>query len=248
MTEKTNSFDIEHSSVQIAPNASTQYTIQNFFGAEYTQQVLNARRCNQDATAEGAVTNMYYYSATKPCPIVNEVFRKAELAMCEKRLADDNVLCLYSEEHGVGVTTLLAQFAREHGENCVSYFYNGLDIMLLNPEIMERSIVEQLYWYVKGKDPSFNIQEVATAPITAIWQSVNRKIKNSSEPLYFVFDGFDDIPLEKMESVKRVLEKMFWGNGRFIFSGTKEKIKKLIPSSVKLTIHEHEILALSDAE
>ena len=248
MTENSNSFDIEHSSVQIAPNASTQYTIQNFFGAEYTQQVLNARRCGQDATAEGAVTNMYYYSATKPCPIVNEVFRKAELAMCEKRLADDNVLCLYSEEDGVGVTTLLAQFAREHGENCVSYFYNGLDIMLLNPEIMERSIVEQLYWYVKGKDPSFNIQEVESAPIEAIWQFVYRKIKNSSEPLYFVFDGFDDIPLEKMESVKRVLEKMFWGNGRFIFSGTKEKIKKLIPSIVKLTIHEHEILTLSDAE
>ena len=60
MTEKTNSFDIEHSSVQIAPNGSTQYTIQNFYGAEYSQQVLNAKRCSQDAIAEGAITNMYF--------------------------------------------------------------------------------------------------------------------------------------------------------------------------------------------
>lgn len=245
MAEETKSFDITGSSVQIAPNA--QYTVQNFYGVDYSKRILGDRPCNQEAIADGAIANMYYYSVTKPCAVTNEIFRKAELAMCEKRLAEDNVLCLYGED-GVGVTTILAQFAREHGENCVSYFYDGLDIMLLDPEIMEHSIVEQLYWYVKGKDASFNMREAESAPLTALWASVYRKIKRSDKPLYFVFDGFDNIPPEKLETVKRFLAMMIWSQGRFIFSGKKEKIRQLIPSNAKLTIHEHEILALSDAE
>lgn len=186
--------------MQILPNA--KYAIQNFYGAEYARKVLSNRPCNKEAIAESSILDMFYYSDTKPCPVSNEIIRKEILALCEKRLVEDNVLCLYGEE-GVGVSTVLAQFAREHGRNCMSYFNDGLDIMLMDADVMEHSVVEQLYWYAYGADELFDIRDAEKANITALWPSVYRKIKRSDKPLYFVFDGFDHVPPEKVESVKR---------------------------------------------
>lgn len=245
MQDGQNTFDIQHSNVQILPNA--KYAVQNFYGVEYARKVLCNRPCNKELVTEGTILDMFYYSDTKPCPVSNEIFRKEILALCEKRLTEDNVLCLYGEE-GVGVTTVLTQFAREHGRNCVSYFYDGLDIMLMDTDVMEHSVVEQLYWYANGTDELFDIRDAEKANITALWPSVYRKIKRSDRPLYFVFDGFEHIPSEKVESVKRFLEKMFWNNGRFIFTGKKENIKNIIPSSSKLSISEYEIIPFGDAD
>ena len=245
MSDEQNTFDIQHSSVQILPNA--KYAVQNFYGVDYAKKVLSNRPCNKESAAEGSILDMFYYSDTKPCPVSNEILRKEILALCEKRLVDDNVLCLYGEE-GVGVTTVLAQFAREHGQNSVSYFYDGLDIMLMDTDVMEHSVVDQLYWYAYGADEFFNGKDAENENIISLWPPVYRKIKRSDKPLYFVFDGFDNIPPEKVESVKRFLEKMFWNNGRFIFAGKKESIKNIIPSSSKLSISEYEIIPFGDAD
>lgn len=245
MSDEQNTFDIQHSNVQILPNA--KYAVQNFYGVEYARKVLGNRPCNKEYVVEGSILDMFYYSDTKPCPVSNEILRKEILALCEKRLADDNVLCLYGEE-GVGVTTVLSQFAKMHGDCCVSYFYDGLDIMLMDTDVMEHSVVEQLYWYAYGTEEFFDVRDAEKANITALWPSVYRKIKRSDKPLYFVFDGFDKIPPEKVESVKRFLEKMFWNNGRFIFTGQKENIKNIIPFCSKLSISEYEIIPFGDAD
>ena len=245
MTDEPNSFDIHNSNVQILPNA--QYAVQNFYGVEYVRKVLSNRPCNRDDIPEGTILDMYHYSDTKPCPVSNEIIRKSELSLCEKRLENDNVLCLYGEE-GVGVTTVLSQFARMHGDCCVSYFYDGLEIIRLDTAVMEDSIVEQLYWYACGGDDGFDIRNAQQVPISAMWPSVNRKIKRADKPFYFVFDGFDNIPAEKKESVRRFLEKLFWNNARYIFSGKKEKIKDIIPSNAKITYSEYEIIPFGDAD
>ena len=245
MADEHNTFNIQHSGVQILPNA--KYAVQNFYGVEYAKKVLSNRACNKKAIAESTILDMFYYSDTKPCAISNEIIRKEILALCEKRLADDNVLCLYGDE-GVGVTTVLAQFAREHGRNCVSYFCDGLDIMLMDTDVMEHSVVDQLYWYAYGADEFFDIRDAERENMISLWPSVYRKIKRSDKPLYFVFDGFDNIPPEKVEGIKRFLEKMFWNNGRFIFAGKKENIQNIIPSSSKLSISEYEIIPFGDAD
>lgn len=245
MAEETKSFDIANSSVQIAPNA--QYTVQNFYGADYLKTVMLNKQCFKDDALEGVVLDMYYYSDTKPCPVANEIIRKAELALCEKRLENDNVLCLYGDD-GVGVTTLLSQFAKLHGENCVSHFYDGLEIIRIDMNVMEQCIVSQLYWYVHGKDENYSADTASNLSIEALWLSVNRRIKASRKPLYFVFDGFDSIPLEKRESVKRFLERMYWNSCKFIFAGKKSDIKQLIPSTSKLSISEYEIITFGDAD
>lgn len=245
MKDESNTFDIQNGNVQIVPNA--KFAVQNFYGAGYAPKVLGNRACSKEDIPEGTILDMYYYSDTRPCPVSNEIIRKSELSLCEKRLENDNVLCLYGEE-GVGVTTVLSQFAKMHGDCCVSYFYDGLEIIRLDSTVMEGSVVDQLYWYAYGADEAFDIQNAQQVPIPALWPAVNRKIKRTSKPLYFVFDGFDNIPAEKKESVKRFLEKIFWNNGRYIFSGKKEKIKELIPSNTKITISEYEIINFGDAD
>lgn len=245
MTDEKDTFDIKHSNVQILPDA--KYAVQNFYGIEYAKKVLSNRPSNKEYAVNSTVLDMYFYSDTKPRAVSNEIMRQQILYLCEKRLINDNVFCLYGDE-GVGVTTVLAQFARTHSQNCVSYFYNGLDIMLMDTVVMENSISEQLFWYVNGANGLFDASHVENANITGLWLSVNRKIKRSNQPLYFIFDGFDNIPAEKVESVKHFLEKLFWDNGRFIFSGKKEAIQKIIPSNPKLSISDYEIVPFGEAE
>lgn len=203
--------------------------------------------CSDRKIPDGTVVNMYYYSDSRPEPVEHEIIRKAVLDLIENRLEDNNVLCLYGDD-GVGVTTLLSQFVQKNATHCVSYFYDGLSVMWLNPEVMEHSIVEQLYWFVFGSDEHFNRNDVQNHTLATLWTRVSRKIKNENRPLYFAFDGFDDLPMEKKESVKHLLANMDWSRGRFIFTGKKDKIKELLPADNNLSISEHEITPFEQAD
>ena len=246
MRDSKASVDIQNSAVQLLPDAKC--AIQNFYyGMDSSKRASLGKMCNEENIPEGTIADMYYYCDSRPNSVAHEIIRKAELELCVKRLEENDVLCLYGED-GIGVTTVLAQFAKLHGAHCVSYFYDEQNVMLLDPEVMERSIVKQLYWYVFGKDDDFNGKEAFDCPLTTLWTSVYRKIKNGNEPLYFVFDGFDKIPVGKKEGVKRFLANLIWGNGRFIFAGKKECVKDLLPSNNKLSISEYEIIAFGDAD
>lgn len=203
--------------------------------------------CSDRKIPDGTVVNMYYYSDSRPEPVEHEIIRKAVLDLIENRLEGNNVLCLYGDD-GVGVTTLLSQFVQKNATHCVSYFYDGLSVMWLNPEVMEHSIVEQLYWFVFGSDEHFNRNDVQNHTLATLWTRVSRKIKNENRPLYFAFDGFDDLPMEKKESVKHLLANMDWSRGRFIFTGKKDKIKELLPADNNLSISEHEITPFEQAD
>lgn len=245
MEEEKSTYKINGGNNQIAPNATK--VEQNFYGTDYLKSVMLNKECFNEDVPVGAILDMYFLSDTKPCPVSNEIVRKAELALCEKRLENDNVLCLYGDD-GIGVTTLLAQFAKKHGENCVSHFYDGLEIIRIDSNVMETCVVRQLYWYVYGKKDNYQISEASKFSIEALWFEVNRKIKHTGKPLYFVFDGFDHIPIEKRESVKRFLERMYWNSCKFIFAGKKNDIKQYVPSTSKLSISEYEIISFGDAD
>lgn len=245
MKESQSSTDIRNSAVQILPNA--QYAIQNFYGFESPNHESLSNMSSEERIPEGVVVNMYYYSDSRPDPVEHEIKRDAMLELIENRLCEYNILCLYGDD-GVGVTTVLSQFVQKHATHCVSYFYDGLSIMWLNPDVMEHSIVEQLYWFVFGGEEHFNRNDAQKHNLATLWTRVSRKIKNEKKPLYFAFDGFDDLPVEKKESVKRFLANMDWSRGRFVFTGKKEKIKELLPTDNKLSISEHEIAPFEQAD
>lgn len=236
---------------QVLPNAT--HAVQNvynntYIGKEYIGELLlQARMSETPIPQEGEVVDMYYYSYTHPQPVVNEIIRKAILELCEKRLSTDNVLCLTGEE-GIGLTTILAQFAKLHGAHCVSYFCNELEAMRWNPEVMEQEIVRQLYWYIQGTSANFNIATVDGVSIQSIYTKVLLEQKRRRQPLYFVFDGFDNIPSEKFENIKRIFDILPWAEGRFIFTGDTEKLKRLFPQTSKLQVSDYEVIRFVDAE
>ena len=48
-----------------------------------------------------------------------------------------------------------------------------------------------------------------------------------------MFDGFNNIPTEHIDSIKAMLLPLFnLENARFLFSGTKEEIKELLPEGI----------------
>lgn len=245
MKETPSFTDIQNSAVQVLPNA--QYAIQNFYGSASPGHGGQSNMCSEERLPEGTVVNMYYYSDSRPDPVEHEIIRKAMLELIEKRMEDNNILCLYGDD-GVGVTTVLSQFVQKHATHCVSYFYDGLSVMWLDPEVMERSIVEQLYWFVFGGDEHFNRNDARNHTLATLWTRVSRKIRNEKKPLYFAFDGFDDLPVEKKESVKHLLANMDWSRGRFIFTGKEKQVKELLPADNKLSVSEYEIIPFEQAD
>lgn len=245
MTDKQQ-IDINGGHTQVCPNASQ--AIQNIYiGKEYIHELLQARVSETASPTEGEIVDMYYFSCTHPLPIANEISRKAIIELCEKRLDTDNVLCLTGEE-GIGLTTILAQFAKLHSTHCVSYFCNDLESMRWNPEVMEQEIVRQLYWYIKGNSDDFDIATAEGITIQSIYTKVLLEHKRRKQPLYFVFDGFDNIPSEKFETIKRIFDSLPWAEGRFIFTGDAEKLRRLFPQNDKLRVSDYEVIRFVDAE
>lgn len=144
----------------------------------------------------------------------------------------------------MGLTTLLAQFARAHSGNCVCYFYDGFERIRLEPEIMEKSIVEQLNWFVNG----INYDKIPYRKITDIYSNVIRKLRQIGEPLYFVLDGFDKVPSENLEGIKRILGNLLWERARFIFTGDSTEILKFFSKSAQLDFYHNEIMCFGEAD
>lgn len=236
-------FDI-FGKAQINPSATQ--AVQNIFITAGTAANQMVHTCQPEVnTVNAQIYDMYYLSSTSPCPIENEIIRKQELKLCENRLEKDNILFLTGEED-IGLTTLLAQFARIHGNNCVSYFNTGLDLALLNPDYVEQDIATQLNRYVL--DSYDYVKDMECTSISSLNHRVMQKMKKEKAPLYFVFDGFDNIPEALVDGIRKIFEKLIWKKCRFIFTGDSDKIKQLIPDNKDLQCSEHQILPFSDSD
>jgi hypothetical protein len=230
-------FDVKGGSNQIVPNA--QEANQFFIG---DSAIMLAQQAS-DNIVDVNLTDMTCFSGTFPEKVEPELWREIHLTLCEDELKNNTVVCLIGEE-GVGTTTFLSQFARQHRDNCVSYFYNSFDIIQLNSEVMEHDITEQLYWYAtKSKCPP------EVKHITDVYSMVQRKLRQSQEGImYFVFDGFDKIPSEHMENICKLIEILRWEKARFLFSGKKEQIEDLFGKNRKLHISDVTLLRFSEAD
>lgn len=249
MSKNKVTFNISNNEEQIVSSTNKMVQTHVYIGNEYAEKVLNPNTCNtQDITMQTpVVVNMNYLSATMPNGVPNEIIRRNYLDYCEEGLKENNILCL-TGEYGVGVTTLLAQFARVHAQNCVSYFNNGLDRICLNPEVIERSIVEQLYWFAFSTDETFDYHKAANATIASLYTYVMLKIKQTNTPLYFVFDGFDDIPSETFDGIKRLFTNILWDKARFIFSGKIDSITRLFSTKTNIRFSQNEIMRFGEAD
>lgn len=233
-----NTFDIKGGNNQILPNA--QEANQYFIG---DSAIKLAQQQTKGEALEAQLMDMTHFSSTFPDEVAHELWREIHLSLCEDKLRDNTVVCLTGEE-GVGMTTFLSQFARKHGNNCVSYFYNSFDRIQLDSEVMEGDITEQLYWYAyKCNCPS------EVKHINDIYTKVMRQLRQSKDGvMYFVFDGFDDIPSEHKENICKLILKLQWEKAHFLFSGKKDQIEGLFKKTKKWSISEVPLLRFSEAD
>ena len=177
--------------------------------------------------------NMYLRCETRPKLRENLISRDQYLDLYDSQLEDNRVLCVAGEE-GVGVTTTLALFAKRHGDDCASYFNNGWSRHLLSPQTIVRSLLHQLELLnirSKAEKEAGETSEGEEKNLSPWIYKLSRRAKKKNY-LYFVFDGFDCIPTEYVDSIKAAIAPLFnIENGRFIFSGNKENIKQLLPEA-----------------
>lgn len=232
-----NTINVNDGTNQILPNAQEgkQYFIGDSaikLAQQEGKEVLNAQ-----------ITDMTYFSGTFPEKVEHELSREVHLSLCEEKLRDNTVVCLTGEE-GVGMTTFLSQFTRKHGNNCVSYFYNGFDRIQLDSEVMEGDITEQLYWFVNKCHCPSEVRHV-----NEIYTKVLRQLKQSKDGImYFVFDGFDDIPSEHRENICKLIEKLQWEKAHFLISGKISQIEGLFKQTKKWSIYEIPLVRFSEAD
>ena len=232
-----NTFDVKGGSNQMLPNA--QEANQYFIGDSAIKLAQQAK----GEAAQGQLVNMVFFSDTFPDKVEHELWRDIHLSLCEDKLKDNTVVCLTGED-GVGMTTFLSQFARKHCENCVSYFYNGFDRIQLDSEVMEGDITEQLYWYANQCNCPPEVKH-----INDIYTKVLRQLKQSKDGImYFVFDGFDDLPSEHKENICKLIEKLQWEKAHFLLSGKIEQIEGLFRQRKKWSISEVPLLRFSEAD
>ena len=154
--------------------------------------------------------------------------RDSELDQIESLLGDqlEKKVVFVPGQDGVGITTLLAMLAQRHPKHCVSYFNDGFSRYSLNPDIVEKSLVKQLYFYATNN----MLQEDVNVELGSIYLRILQKTKTT--PLFFIFDGFDDVPAEYEPGLRSLFEKLPWGNAKFVFSGEQGNFK-FLPSTKK---------------
>lgn len=178
---------------------------------------------------EAKIMDMFYRSETKPRIRERLISREQYLEFLEGQLEENRVLCVQGGE-GVGVTTTLALFAKRHGSHCVSYFNNGWSRYLLNPRVIASSLqlqLEQAKANVEDNDSEKNLT-------TWVYQ-LNKMTRGQNCYVFFVFDGFENLPVVFVDGIKSVLAPLFSvSNARFIFSGDAQNLKQLIPEGTPI--------------
>lgn len=178
---------------------------------------------------EAKIMDMFYCSETKPHIRERLILREQYLEFLEGQLEENKVLCVQGVE-GVGVTTMLALFAKRHGSRCASYFNNGWSRYLLNPKAIVSSLQSQLELTSSNTEDGDNEKNLTT------WvYRLNKMTRGKDCYFYFVFDGFDNLPAVFVDGIKSVLTPLFSvSNARFVFSGDAKNLKQLLPEGIVL--------------
>lgn len=179
------------------------------------------------------IVDLCYLSDTMPDIPEHAIPRDNYLDAIEQGLKDKSVFFLDAKE-GTGVTTTLSLFAHYHHYNCVSYFNNGLSKILLEPAIIEQSLIRQLYFFI-DRATVLTDEQTASLDLKGLYIQLRRKLRRSGETLYFVFDGFNDIPSQSKENIKNLMDTLPWDVAKFVFSGKYEEIKDFLPKKIKCT-------------
>jgi hypothetical protein len=126
---------------------------------------------------------------------------------------------------GLGKTTLLAQFARQHPDHTFSVFIKAASRFGYDPATVRYDLCCQLLWALR-RDASCKPEEADDGYLRKLLLELRRRARR--EAFYLVLDGLADIPDESIRSA--ILEMFPLGEGFcFLLSGDLD----LLPSHVR---------------
>lgn len=185
--------------------------------------------------------NMCSYSETMPNIPELYIPRDQYLDLFDEQFKENRVLCVTGAK-GVGVSTVLAFYVSRHSNTCVSYFNQGIYASTIRTRDFERSIVRQLMCYIDNSK-EYDDEE----PLSTCLYKVNRKLRNTNDFLYFVFDGLDSLSTAYADSVQHLFSQLYTiENARFLFSGKVCDIRKIIIADT--IIQTNNILPFADTD
>ena len=146
----------------------------------------------------------------------------------ESQLKHWDVIFVHGDE-GYGLTNTLAQFVMSHRNTCFSYFANDLDQFLYNEELILNSLGKQMAFYINPD----NFNSDTGLSFSNLSLQLLKAKRKYSETFYFVLDGFENTPLDKIDGIRKVFQMLPWGSAKFILSGQKEDYSRLKESMSK---------------
>lgn len=159
--------------------------------------------------------NLNNFANTLPSKKNGEVVREQIIMSIEKTFSAKNKVLMIEGEANSGKSTLLAQFARKHNQNCISFFI-GDDYWKSNVSFFLTELIEQMIHIssegLKSKLVEYKVEELSEIKkhqlFSRLYTDLCKQAKNINKVFYFVIDG-----LEKVEN-----------------SGEIENIIKYLPS------------------
>lgn len=193
-------------------------------------------------TLQPVIINLNTLSDSFPKIAEDSISRENYIAHIESSLSHNRVICANGVEDGVGVTTLLALFAKKHAQECVSLFNSHYSTAFQTIGFIEHTIAKQLNFYLYNE-----ICDVTDGLINRIKWKATRKLNNSRNRLYFIFDGYNNLTTECKNSLRKLLDDLYTiPNSYFIFSGEKSEIEYFFPKEV--AIGQVDVLPFSESE
>lgn len=194
---------------------------------------------NNQESGQAQLISVCYYNDTFPGVPTDLINRDAVIDAIKKNLEKYDILFIEGDE-GVGKTTLLAHFVQLFPNNCISHFVTPTYTFSFSPINIKSNLFRQINFYANG------VVTEDTSIDDSIFNSVNtalqRKIRRTNEPLFFIFDGLCDLDQQDIEALSTVFSNLPFGKVKFIFSGNDARKKLSQVLSEKLPAKEIPLL------
>ncbi len=173
------------------------------------------------------VINLAHISGALKTP-TDLVNRDSIINSIEKILEQNDVVFIEGES-GIGKSTLLLDFVWQNSLNAISHFVEVNYTYTFSYDCLIENLYRQIHFYCKNEEFDQE-QSVDTALFNSISSLLFKKIKSSKKPLYFVFDGFNDINKDQLENLISIFDSLPFGRAKFIFSGAKDQLNSILSS------------------
>lgn len=152
-----------------------------------------------------------------------EIARDNFLIMSDDLLETQARILVVRGDEGFGKSTFLRQFARRHEGNAISIFIEPLSRYAYDTQTVANELAYQAYQLLgDSKKSNGGVHDPELTRI--LLPKLHKRAKNRDELIYFVVDGFSEIPSEDSTFRTALIELLPWGfsNFRFICSETSD--------------------------